>query len=190
MNESTLFEWDELNMLRESVPQLMEDYRKKKDRAVADRWCDYMEFVLCLVYAYGWKDAEEIVGIVPFKDGLDDKCVNLDIKGETFRDRVLTQLAEDSPDGVLRIIDTEAHRDYNTGVLDSGRESGISGLGKQYHTMKDGKVRETHDYLEGMVVGIDDYFWTFDGDSALAPGGFEDPQNNVNCRCWITLVRN
>ena len=85
MNESTLFEWDELNLLRESVPQLMEDYRKKKDRAVADRWCDYMEFVLCLVYAYGWKDAEEIVGIVPFKDGLDDKCVNLDIKGETFR---------------------------------------------------------------------------------------------------------
>ena len=55
-----------------------------------------MEFVLCLIYDYGWKDAEQIVGIVPFKDGLDDKCVNLEIKGETFRERILEQLDEDS----------------------------------------------------------------------------------------------
>ena len=110
----TLMEWDELHLLKESVPEMMAEYRKNRDRSAVDRWCDYMEFVLCLVYAYGWKDAEEIVGIVPFKDGLDDKAVNLDIDGETFRDRIYQQLEEDSPDGILRIIDTEAHRDYNT----------------------------------------------------------------------------
>lgn len=185
----TIFEWDELTILRESVPELLRSYQQK-DRKAVRRWCDYMEFVLCLVYAYGWKDAEEIVGIVPFKDGLDDKAVNLDIDGETFRDRIERQLAEDSPDGILRIIDTESHRDYNTAVYDAGKESGISGLKKQYNTMDDDKVRDTHSYLEGMVVGIDDYFYTFDGDFALAPGGFKNPQNNVNCRCWITLVRN
>ena len=186
----TLMEWDELHLLKESVPEMMAEYRKNRDRSAVDRWCDYMEFVLCLVYAYGWKDAEEIVGIVPKPDGLDDKCVNLDIDGETFRDRIYQQLEEDSPDGILRIIDTEAHRDYNTGVLDAGDESGIPNLRKQYHTMMDGRVRETHSYLEGMVVGMEDRFYTFDGDSALAPGGFSLPENNVGCRCWITLVRN
>ncbi len=90
----TIFEWDELNLLRESVPELLRSYQQK-DRKAVRRWCDYMEFVLCLVYAYGWKDSEEIVGIVPFKDGLDDKAVNLDIDGETFGARIERQLADD-----------------------------------------------------------------------------------------------
>jgi hypothetical protein len=55
--------------------------------------------------------------------------------------------------------------------------------------MLDDRVRETHDYLEGVRVGIDDLFYTFDGDAAYAPGGFGDPSNNVNCRCYLTLVR-
>ena len=190
MNNATMMNWDELNILRSSAADLVAEYRRTKDRKTVDRWCDYMEFVLCLIYDYGWKDAEEIVGIVPFKNGSDDKAVNLEIKGETFRERIFEQLEEDSPDGILRIIDTEAHRDYNTGVLDAGDESGIPDLRKQYHTMMDGKVRETHSYLEGMVGGIEDRFYTFDGDSALAPGGFSLPENNVGCRCWITLVRN
>lgn len=183
-----IMEWDELNLLRESATDLLNEYRKSHDKAKVRHWCDYMEFVLCLIYAYGWQDAEEIVGIVPFKDGLDDKAVNLEIDGETYRDRIQTQLDEDSLEGIIRIIDTEAHRDYNTGVYDSAKASGVP-VKKQYNTMKDGKVRETHDYLEGTVVGIDDRFYTFDGDSALAPGGFALPENNVNCRCWITLVR-
>ena len=85
---SDLMNWDELNLLRSSVEDLLREYRNTKDINVRDgivsRWCDYMEFVLCLIYAYGWEDAEEIVGIVPFRDGLDDKTVNLEIDGETW----------------------------------------------------------------------------------------------------------
>lgn len=190
---SNLMEWDELNLLRSSVEDLLRSYRNERDKdvrdGIVDRWCDYMEFVLCLVYAYGWEDAEEIVGIVPFRDGLDDKTVNLEIDGETWRDRIFTQLREDSEDGILRIIDTESHRDYNTAVYDAGVESKVPGLYKQWFTMNDGKVRDTHDYLLGIKVGINDKFYTFDGDSAYAPGGFDNPANNVNCRCWITLSR-
>ena len=194
MNPSTIMEWDELNLLRASVPELLSAYRKAKDRGYVDRWCDYMDFVLCLIYGYGWKDAEEIVGIVPFKDGLDDKAVNLVIKGETFRDRVKANLENppasgDPTEEILRIIDTEAHRDYNTGVYDAAKQSNVHGLKKQWWTMADGRVRETHDYIHGMVVGLDDRFYTFDGDSALHPGDFELPENNINCRCWITLAR-
>ena len=189
MRKSTMMNWDELNLLRESASDLLQNYRKTKDRKAVDRWCDYMEFVLCLVYAYGWKDAEEIVVIVPFKDGLDDKCVNLDIKGETYRDRIVQQLDEDSLEGILRIIDTEAHRDYNTGVSDAGEQSGVSGIRKQWMTMMDDRVRDSHSYLEGMIVNLEDKFYTFDGDSARFPGDFALPENNVNCRCGISLLR-
>ena len=185
----TLMEWDELHLLKESVPEMMAEYRKNRDRSVVDRWCDYMEFVLCLVYAYGWKDAEEIVGIVPKPDGLDDKCVNLDIDGETFRDRILQQLEDDSQDGILRIIDTEAHRDYNTGVFDAGNESGEDGLMKEWRTRLDDKVRDAHAYLEGVKVGLNDRFYTYDGSSALYPGGFGVPELDINCRCSIALTR-
>lgn len=185
---SAIFEWDELNLLRESVPELLRSYQQK-DRKAVRRWCDYMEFVLCLVYAYGWKDAEEIVGIVPYKDGLDDKAVNLDIDGETFRDRIERQLAEDSPDGILRIIDTESHRDYNTAVYDAGKASGISGLKKRWNTRMDDKVRDAHAYMEGMTVGMDDLFYTYSGESTMFPGGFGVPELDCNCRCSISLVR-
>lgn len=185
---SELMNWDELNLLRSSTYDLIQEYRRTHNRKQVERWCDYMEFVLCLIYAYGWRDAEEIVGIVPFKDGLDDKAVNLDINGETFRDRIQTQLDADSIDGILRIVETEAHRDYNTGVYDSAKASGVA-VRKQWATMMDDRVRDTHTYLEGVTVGLDDKFYTYDGDSARFPGDFDLPENNCNCRCGLILVR-
>ena len=184
---SNVFGWDELNILKEDASRFLQDARSRKPSAKAvDGFCDYMEFVLCLVYAYGWHDAEEIVGIVPFTDGLDDKAVNLEIKGETFRDRIREQMEAESEEGVMRIIDTEAHRDYNTGAFDAAKKSGKQVM-KHWNTMLDDRVRDTHQYLEGMEVGIDDLFYTFDGDSALFPGGFTLPQNNINCRCLVTF---
>lgn len=189
MQSNRLMKWDELQFLRTNAEELIRSQKERKDPNRVKRFCDYMEFVLCLIYDYGWKDAEQIVGIVPFKGDLDDKAVNLEIAGETFRDRIQKQADDLSLDGILRIIDTEAHRDYNTGVVDAGIKSKVGGLKKMWQTMLDDRVRDTHDYLEGAVVGINDMFYTFDGDSAMAPGGFSKPENNVNCRCWITLVK-
>ena len=178
-------QWDELNIIRADAEMFFSP-KVTRTKEELERFCDYLEFVLCLVYAYGWKDAEEIIGIVPYRDGLDDKAVNLVIDGKTFRERI----TEDSTlEEVKRIIDTEAHRDYNTGVQDAAEESGVPNLRKKWQTMRDDRVRDTHDYLEGAVVGIDDRFYTYDGDSALYPGGFEKAENNVNCRCWVVLQR-
>ena len=166
---SNVFHWDELDIIRKDAEILFKAGTKPTKKDIK-QFCDYLEFVLCLIYAYGWKDAEEIVGIVPMKDGSDDKAVNLEIKGETFRERI----GDDSSyEEVLRIIDTESHRDYNAGIYDAAKGSGIEGLSKKWSTMKDDKVRDTHDYLEGMVVGLDDRFYTYDGDSAMYPGGFD-----------------
>lgn len=185
---SNVFGWDELNILKEDASRFLRDAKSRKPSAKAvDGFCDYMEFVLCLVYAYGWHDAEEIVGIVPFTDGLDDKAVNLEIKGETFRDRIREQMEAESEEGIMRIIDTEAHRDYNTGVYDAAVESGYKVM-KRWNTMEDERVRDTHDYLAGATVGLEDRFYTYTGESALFPGGFGTPEEDCNCRCFLSLV--
>ena len=180
---SNVMQWDELTILRQDAESLFSrPDRKRKD---IDRFCDYLEFVLCLIYAYGWKDAEEIVGIVPFKDGFDDKAVNLKIDGKTFRDRITEDTTQEE---ILRLIDTEAHRDYNTGVYDAAEESGKPGIRKTWKTMMDDRVRDPHFYLEGVTVGLKDEFYTYTGDSALYPGGFGVPELDINCRCYITLT--
>ena len=181
---SNVFHWDELEIIRKDAEILFGGVKKPEKKKV-EEFCDYLEFVLCLVYAYGWHDAEEIVGIVPFKDGIDTETVNAVIAGETFRERITE---DKSYEEVLRIIDTESHRDYNTAVYTAAKTSGVP-VKKMWNTMLDDKVRETHRYLEGIKVGIDDLFYTEDGDSALYPGGFSDPMNNINCRCAVTLTR-
>ena len=181
---SNVFHWDELEIIRKDA-EILFNGMKKPEKKKIEEFCDYLEYVLCLVYAYGWHDAEEIVGIVPFKDGNDTETVNADIAGETFRERITEN---SSYEEVLRIIDTEAHRDYNTGVYEAAQESGVP-VKKMWNTMLDDKVRETHQYLEGIEVGLDDLFYSESGASALYPGGFGDPIEDCNCRCYVTLTR-
>lgn len=176
-----LAKWDELEIIRKDAQIL---FSKKPSRKSLLDFIEYLDYIFCTYYDYGWEDAEKVVGSVPKRNGLDDKAVNLVIDGKTFRDRI----SEDStPEEVIRIIETEAHRDYNTGVFDAAKESGKSGIRKKWYTMMDDRVRDTHDYLHGVTVGLDDAFYTYDGDSAMFPGGFTLPQNNVNCRCFVLL---
>lgn len=179
---SNVFQWDELNIIRKDAEIMFGGLERPKKEDI-EKFCDYLEYVLCLVYAYGWHDAEEIVGIVPFKDGDDTETVNLEIDGKTFRERI----TEDSSyEEVLRIIDTESHRDYNTAVFDAAEKSGVN-VRKMWNTMLDDKVRETHRYLEGIEIGMNDLFYSESGASALYPGGFGDPMEDIGCRCFLTL---
>ena len=176
-------DWDELNIIRTSVQGTV---RLPTDSAGRKEFCDWLEYVLCLIYGYGWEDAEEVVGPLPDPGELMETAVHMEIDGRTFRERAEEHLLEGDVEALIRLIDTEAMRDYNTGVLDGGIKSGKP-LNKRWHTCMDNRVRDTHDYLEGAVVGLEDRFYTFDGDSALQPLGFSNPANNINCRCWIVL---
>lgn len=89
-------------------------------------------------------------------------------------------------DAIIRILETEMHRDANEAALETARHAGAKT--KTWQTMMDDKVRETHDYLLGVTVGIEDDFITFDGDKAQAPGLFELPENNINCRCELEFA--
>ena len=86
-------------------------------------------------------------------------------------------------DALIRIAETETHRIANTAALRTATKAGATK--KTWVTMLDDRVRETHDYLEGETVGIDEDFYTFDDDHAPAPGMFQLPQNNINCRCEL-----
>lgn len=84
---------------------------------------------------------------------------------------------------IAKVIETEAHRMYNNGSRDRALSAGAKF--KQWVTMGDEKVRDTHDYIADEKIPINERFYTYDGDSALMPGGFDSAQNNVNCRCWL-----
>ena len=112
------------------------------------------------------------------------KTVDAKVAGKTWKERVKEYFASGgSVDDLVRIAETETHRDANTAALDTARKAGAKS--KTWMTMMDDKVRDTHDYLLGQTVGIDEDFYTYDGDHASAPGLFSLASNNVNCRCEL-----
>ncbi len=83
---------------------------------------------------------------------------------------------------IKTIFENEYHRMFNAGAYDYGREHCRT---KKWVTMNDYRVRDTHNYLEGVELPVDAEFITYDGDGALYPGGFSNAANNVNCRCVL-----
>lgn len=115
--------------------------------------------------------------------------VNKEIAGKTWKERVLDYLHNGgTPDEIIRVADTEMMRDFNETAFETAVASGVN-CKKRWVTMMDEKVRDTHSYIEGVVVGIDDRFYTFDGDSARYPNDFGLAENNINCRCCIEYVK-
>ena len=117
------------------------------------------------------------------------------IKDEDFEERILAYAILGDVDGIMLVVETDVHRVYNTAIVNGAKEAetGEKGEGgtksrKVWRTMQDDKVRDTHFYLEGMEVGANEEFYTYDGDHAAQPGGFERAENNCNCRCWIELI--
>lgn len=110
------------------------------------------------------------------------------VDGKTFEDRIREYVQAEDHTGVETTILTESHRVYNAGAWDAAdqyRQATGKRVEKLWLTVRDGRVRETHSYLEGMAVDLDNDFYTFDGDHASYPGGFSKAKNNVNCRCIV-----
>ena len=112
------------------------------------------------------------------------------IDGQTFEDRVAVHVMAGDLSSLQTLVDSEYHRVFNRAEEDAAHEfQSTRGLGvsKKWVTVKDNRVRETHEYLEGVTVGLDEEFYTYDGDHASRPGKFTKASNNVNCRCVLEL---
>ena len=193
-----LMPFDELNTFKAMVteyktqPLALSEKEKLRD----DIW-DYIEYLLFEAYVYGNVQAMDDLGLLDRdpqeiinRDEM-ERVINEPVAGKTYRDRIREYLdAEDSTiEDFQRVAETDATRVYNAGVVDGGKASGVQGVMKQWITMEDEKVRSTHEYLQSMTVPLDADFWTWDNDHARAPGLFTLPENNINCRCTIQLIR-
>jgi hypothetical protein len=193
-----LMPFDELNTFRQMVTEYKTEplTNDERERLRDDIW-DYIEFLLIEAYTYGNVQAMQDLGLLD-KDpadlinrGVMEQTINEEIAGKTYKDRIREYLDDENStvEDFTRVAETDATRVYNAGVVDGGRNSGIRGVRKQWITMDDDRVRSTHDYLADMVVPLNEDFYTYDGDHARAPGLFTLPENNINCRCTLQLIR-
>ena len=192
-----LMPFDELNTFKGMVTEYKTEpltlFEKEKKR---EEILDYIGDLLILAYVYGNEQAMYDLGFVDRdpKDYVDvDKMmetINKPIADKTYVDRITEYLDDEKSDinDFIRVAETDTTRVYNTGVVDGGKASGVTGVKKMWVTMDDERVRSTHEYLQSMVVPLDEDFYTYDGDHAKAPGLFSLPENNIGCRCTLILT--
>ena len=87
------------------------------------------------------------------------------------------------------IARTEGHRIQQASTMDAqhrAKEKGADVV-KQWDASLDGKTRPTHRKLDGQIREVDEPFEA-DGKKAMAPGYFNDPAEDCNCRC-VSLTR-
>lgn len=176
---------DELNKLSDGIRQRYGKDPLPQSREEKEDIIDELLDLFLLAYAQGNEvtNANLSSDWMPLVDEV-MRVVDKSIAGKTWRERVEEYFRNGGTvDDIVRIAETESHRIANTSALDTARHGGATK--KTWVTMLDDRVRETHDYLEGMTVGIDDDFYTYDGDHAPAPSLFQLASNNVNCRCEL-----
>ena len=206
--------WDELSNLRTELDDTFRagtEERKRRKPYIIDEILE----MLIMAYMYGNEagntmlyGSDVVDQIVPGV-GTPNRVIDIDtddmnkavfrvIADKTWEQRVSEYLDDENGtvDDVIRVVDTDMNRIYNDSILNVGEraedEEPKDGMPKQavmktWITMADDRVRDTHQYLEGMSVPVNSRFFTYDNDSARYPGDFTDPQNNCGCRCRISL---
>ena len=185
--------FDEINAaIGAKVEEASIQYGNANKKKKTEDLCEFLLDLLIYAYTVGIRKVSEDLG-VEVEDDLDEmyEIIFTRIDGETFEDRVRKHVEADA-DGMLRVLgESEAHRVSESAAWHGASRASMDyniGVGKLWQTMRDERVRATHDYLQGDVVGLHEEFYTFDGDHAQCPGGFAKAENNVNCRCALQYV--
>ena len=178
--------FDELNAFIERLRTRYADGQLPQgNKAEEEDIIDELLDLFLLAYAMGNSVTNENLSsdwIPPVDEVME--VVDAKVAGETWRERVEDYFANGgSVDDLVRIAETETHRDANTAALDAAKRAGATS--KTWITMMDDRVRDSHDYLLGQTVGIDEDFYTWDGAHAPAPGMFGVPEEDCNCRCEL-----
>lgn len=184
---ASVMPFDELNKLTIQIRERFggQPLPTENNQQIKEDVLDMLLDFFLLSYAMGNTVTNENLNgdwIPTAEDALE--TVNKKVADKTWTERVEEYFSKGgTEDDLIRIAETEMHRDANESALKTAQKFGATR--KTWATMLDDRVRETHDYLEGETVGIDDDFYTYDGDHASAPGLFELAENNVNCRCEL-----
>jgi hypothetical protein len=86
---------------------------------------------------------------------------------------------------IRRLARTEAAMSENLGAYREMERRGVPA--KRWLTREDTHVRDSHETLQGQVVALYDFF----DNGLLYPGDIlhGDPEDWMNCRCWIVPAR-
>ncbi|MGN1224361.1 MAG: phage minor head protein [Ruminococcus sp.] len=90
----------------------------------------------------------------------------------------------------MRIVRTEANRAINRGFQDVSEEASDLLLNSEYVevkewcSMEDESVRDTHRHLNGKVIHVLDVFHS-KGRTADCPCAFGVPEEDIHCRCFL-----
>jgi hypothetical protein len=179
--------FDELNALVlpfDEVDALIDHVRNSTDLN-AEELEDSVLDLLIMDFVYGTESASVMLGeeIEPDMEAMRES-IEKKFDGKGFRDRIREYSESGDKEAIVRVIDTDSTRVFNEGILSAAKGRATT---KTWVTMKDDRVRDTHRYLEGQTIPVDARFYTYDGDSALSPGGFGLVQNNANCRCVLQV---
>ena len=172
---------DELNTFKSDLTQNPQAEREEED--IIDEILD----LAILSYLNGVNDANDMLGTNETADV--DKmreAIYREYDGRDFAADVKRHFALNSASGIALVADTTSHRAYVMGELDAARSGGVAQT-KTWGTMLDDKVRDTHEYLQSETIPIDADFYTYTGAKAQAPGLFGIPEEDCNCRCWLTF---
>ena len=179
----TLFPFDELNTLKSRIEGDKaadeEEFKKRKDYYI-----DEVTDLFVMAYVFGTQEVsgELKTAVTPDMEEM-RSVIEEKFDGKDYKDRLNEYFASGTDYDIARVLDTDVHRIYNAAKYNGAKRGGATF--KTWRTMLDPKVREAHDYLEGVKVGIDDEFYTYTGDSAQYPGGFGVPELDINCRCYL-----
>ena len=179
----SILPFDELNSFEASLRERFADGKlaKEDEEDIIDEMLDL--FLLAYAQGNSVTNANLSSDWMPTVDDV-MKVIDVKVAGKTWRERVEDYFANGgSVDDLVRIAETETHRDANTAALDTAKKAGATS--KTWVTMGDEKVRDPHQYLDGVTIGIDDEFITYDGGHAKAPGLFGVPELDINCRCYL-----
>ena len=187
---ASILPFDELNSLEDRLKAMFPDGKlvNADGNFVKSDLYDVIDMMLdlfLLAYAQGNSVTNANLSS-DWTPNVDDvmKTVDEKVAGKTWRERVEDYFANGgSVDDIVRIAETETHRDANTAALDTAKKAGATS--KTWVTMADDRVRDPHQYLDGVTIGIDDEFITYDGGHSQAPGLFGVPELDINCRGYL-----
>lgn len=113
-----------------------------------------------------------------------EKTIYEKIDGVTWEDRVRTWYENGGTTAdVIRIAETESHRIGNEAAYTAAKEVGAKT--KTWICQMLPTSRDTHIYLNGTKVGMNDYFYSYRGGKTLYPGQFGEAEEDVNCLCEL-----
>lgn len=191
---------DELNVLRSQLRELISAVQRESEQY------DNIDFLIDLLAATVVPIVEEWLeteydkayrsGLEPWLNALPDEAARTQalyvlVGGKTFADRIQEYAAEDLDQFVSKVetlLETDGHRVRSMGTLHAGETLSSVGLTvhKTWRGVLDQKERDAHVALEGVSLPLDALFQV-DGHTAPAPGLFNNPALDCNCRCELEI---